>query len=251
MIEIIPAIMPKSYEDLVEKTGLFSGLVPMIQLDIMDGKFVKGRTWPHMKKSEKLKVKSPNFAKATLGTEKLRNGDAHFEAIVKEGDGMPNWDTLDFEVDLMINDPELWVPKWVIAGARRIIVHQESIKSLKNFEIIREAIPGEIIELGIAINTRTSISILANYRGQIDFVQCMGIAHIGLQGETLDEKVFDQIQEVRKMFQETPISVDGGVNYENAKQLVAAGATRLVSGSVILESDDTVNAIKRFQDLVV
>ena len=177
MIEIIPAVMPKSYDDLVEKMGLFAGVVPLIQLDIMDNKFVKARTWPY------------------------NPGDSQFDRfakIVAEEEGMPEWDTLDFEADLMIENPESVLSKWVSAGAKRIIVHLEG---MKDFEVIRKAVPQDLIELGLAINTTTSLSELDPYLDRIDFVQCMGIARIGFQGEGFDALILS----LRKDF--TKISV--------------------------------------------
>ena len=227
MIEIIPAVMPKSYDDLAQKMGLFAGVVPLVQLDIMDNKFVKARTWPY------------------------NPGDAQFERfakIVAEEEGMPEWDALDFEVDLMVENPESVVPKWVSAGAQRIIVH---IEGVKDFEVIRKAVPQGLIELGLAINTTTPISALDPYLDRIDFVQCMGIARIGFQGEAFDERVFDHVRALRAMRPEMPISIDGSVNFETAKSLVLAGATRLVSGSAILKSADVSNAIEDLTNLVL
>ncbi len=231
--------MPKSYEDLVEKVGLFVGVVPFVQLDIMDGKFVPERTWPY-----------------PLGRE------PHFDAIVAEEEGMPAWEDIDFEVDLMIESPELAVPKWVSAGVRRIIVHVESIDPVRadgrirptsngaSFEAIRASVPTGLIELGLAINTTTPVSALELYLDRIDFVQCMGIAKIGFQGEVFDERVLEHIRAIRVLRPEMPISIDGSVNFETAERLVDAGATRLVSGSAILESEDIVSAIDELKNLV-
>ncbi len=222
MVEIIPAIMPKDYEHLDEMMSLFAGVVPFVQLDIMDGKFVPERTWPYPR-------------------------DMHFDSIVAEKDGMPSWDSIDFEVDLMIENPEIWVPKWVSAGARRVIVH---IESMKDFEKIRAAVPEGLIELGLAINTTTPISAIEPYLNHIDFVQCMGIARIGFQGEPFDERVLDNVRMIRSRLPGMSISIDGAVNMGTAKRLVDAGATRLVSGSAILESEDFTRAIADLQDLV-
>lgn len=224
MIEIIPAIMPESYEDLVEKVNLFVGVVPLVQLDIMDGKFVPERTWPY-----------------PLGRE------PHFDAIVAEEEGMPAWEDIDFEVDLMIENPELMVPKWVSAGVRRIIVH---VESMKDFEAIRASVPTGLIELGLAINTTTPLSALDPYLDRVDFIQCMGIAQIGFQGEAFDERVLDHVRALRATHPKMPISIDGSVNFETARLLVDAGATRLVSGSAILEADDITQAIAHLENLV-
>lgn len=214
--------MPKDYEHLDEMVNLFVGVVPMVQLDIMDGKFVPERTWPYPK-------------------------DAHFDAIVSEEEGMPRWEDINFEVDLMVRDPELAVPKWVSAGARRIIVH---VESMVDFEKIRASVPVGLIELGLAINTTTPLSAIEPYLDKVDFVQCMGIARIGFQGESFDERVLNHMRALRASHPEMPISIDGSVNIVTARTLVDAGATRLVAGSAILEADDFTQAIAEMQSLV-
>lgn len=223
MIEIIPAIMPKSYDDLSEKMGLFAGVVPLVQLDIMDGKFVPARTWPYYP------------------------GDQHFASIITEDEGMPEWEFIDFEADLMIEHPEEAVSKWVSAGARRIIVH---VESMTDFEAVRNSVPQDLVELGLALNTTTPFESIEPYMQDIDFVQCMGIEKIGFQGEAFDERVLEQVRNIRSRYPEMPISIDGSVNYETARILVDAGATRLVSGSTILKSGDVSHAIEDLRNLV-
>lgn len=223
MIEIIPAVMPKNFDDLVEKAGLFAGVVPLIQLDIMDGKFVPARTWPY------------------------HPGDEYFKEILSEERGMPEWDILDYEVDLMIEKPEEYVLKWVITGALRIIVH---IEGMKDFETIRNIVPKGLVELGLAINTTTPLSALDPYLDRIDFVQCMGIQRIGFQGEAFDERVLEHVRALRALRPDMPISIDGGVNMNTAEALVEAGATRLVAGSAILKSGDISLAVFELRNLV-
>lgn len=213
--------MPKSHNDLSETMGLFVGVVPLVQLDIMDGKFVPNRTWPYPR-------------------------DSFFDAVVAEEQGMPYWEDIDFEADLMVENPEAWVAKWVAAGARRIIVH---VESMQEFEIVRSAVPS-LVSLGLAINTTTPISAIEPYLDRIEFVQCMGIARIGFQGEAFDERVLEHIRAIRALRPNISISVDGAVNFETAKRLVEAGANRLVSGSAILESGDVREAVARLKDLV-
>lgn len=222
MAEIIPAIMPKNYEDLDEMMSLFVGVVPMVQLDIMDGKFVPARTWPYPR-------------------------DPHFDLISTEEEGMPRWEEINFEVDLMVSDPESVVSKWVSAGASRVIVH---VESMKDFEKIRGAVPEGLIELGIAINTTIPLSAIEPYLDRVDFVQCMGIAQIGFQGQPFDPRVLDLVRALRAHKPDMPISVDGSVNFDTARALVDAGATRLVSGSAILEANDFTQAIAEMKNLV-
>ncbi len=215
--------MPRNYNDLAEKIGLFAGVVSLIQIDVMDGKFVPNRTWPY------------------------NPGDQHFEKIYKEEEGMPEWGIIDFEVDLMIRKPEDVVEKWVMAGAERIIIHNEGVS---DFDKIRDIVPKGTIELGIAWSPSTPLSSILPYLDRVDFVQCMGIAQIGFQGEPFDERVIEQIRSLHKIAPDMPISVDGAVNFETAEILVKAGATRLVSGSAILKSGDVSNAVLELRNLV-
>ena len=224
MIEIIPAIMPQDYDDLVEKVGLFAEVVPFVQLDIMDGKFVPARTWPYPLER-----------------------DPHFGVIVDQEEGMPRWEDIDFEIDLMVENPEVMVPKWVMAGARRVIVH---VESMKDFETIRSAVPDGLIELGLAINTTTPLSVVEPYLDRVDFVQCMGIARIGFQGEAFDERVLNNVRALRALGPDLPISIDGSVNFDTVRSLVEAGATRLVAGSVILESENIISTIDELKNLI-
>jgi ribulose-phosphate 3-epimerase len=120
---------------------------------------------------------------------------------------------------------------------------------MQEFEIIRTAVPS-LVELGLAINTTTPISAIEPYLDRVEFIQCMGIARIGFQGEGFDERVVEHIRAIRALRPEMPISVDGAVNFETAKRLVEAGATRLVSGSAILKSNDVREAVDTFKDLV-
>ncbi len=216
--------MPKSYDDLARHMGLFAGVAPLVQLDIMDGKFVPDVTWPY------------NVRK-----------DPRFEAIVSQDEGMPEWEYLDIEVDLMVENPEAVIEQWIAIGARRIIVHAES---MTDFELIRALIPEGFVELGLAINTTTPADTLTPYLDRIDFVQCMGIARIGFQGEPFDERVLEQIHAVKALRADIPISIDGSVNLDTARRLVDAGATRLVAGSAIVKRADVSDAIIEFRNLV-
>ena len=223
MAEIIPAIMPQDYDDLLEKVNLFVEVVPFVQLDIMDGKFVPERTWPYPLER-----------------------DPHFGMIVDQEEGMPRWEDIDFEIDLMVENPEFMVPKWVMAGARRVIVH---VESMKDFETIRSAVPDGLIELGLAINTTTPLSVVEPYVDRVDFVQCMGITNIGYQGQAFDERVLGKLRVFRETFPSIVLSVDGGVSLDIAPKLIEAGANRLVSGSAIWQSDDILGTIVKFQSL--
>jgi ribulose-phosphate 3-epimerase len=91
----------------------------------------------------------------------------------------------------------------------------------------------------------------SNGQTPIQFVQLMGIDHIGFQGQEFDEKVIGRVKHLRLKYPGLPISVDGGVSLENAQSLFEAGADRLVVGSAIFNSDNFVEAIANFKKISV
>lgn len=232
MIEVIPAIMPKSFSDLVEKVALVSPYVTSVQCDLMDGKFVSGKTWPYFSYSD------PDFA-----------------ALLEEKKALPQWDTIDYEIDLMSATPESDAFDWIKVGASRIILHLESSSEIKKLvEEIRAEhgnptdVPG-VPEIGIASLNSTPISETEALVPFIDFVQVMGIARIGFQGEPFDPSSLERIRALKTKFPNLPISVDGGVNGESAPLLVRAGADRLVSGSYIFKSTNIAETITSMKGL--
>lgn len=236
-MEIIPAIMPDSYDDLVAKASRVSGLVPLAQIDVMDGVFVPSMSWPY----------------ASGGTA----GDPHFVALARQEESMPQWEALEYEIDLMIAEPERHIDEWLPLGASRLIFHIESIRDLAAFwghdiysdgardaGSVAQANGEKVVAIGIALNPETPIALIEPYVGMVDFVQCMGIAKIGYQGEPFDDRVLAQVNALRVKYPNVPISVDGGVNKETAPLLKAAGATRLVAGSAIFGATEASLAIE-------
>jgi ribulose-phosphate 3-epimerase len=137
-------------------------------------------------------------------------------------------------------------------GAKRIIFHIEAETDQVKFKEFLEGLDmytRENIEIGVAINTTTPIEKLAPIISYIDFVQCMGIEHIGSQGQPFDEKALTQISSLRREYPELIISVDGSVNERTASSLVKAGANRLVVGSALISSLDVRETIKNLENL--
>ena len=222
--EIIPAILPVDFAEVQDKVDMVKDFVKTIQIDVCDGQFTPDPTWPY------------------------RKHDDSFAKIITQEEGLPGWEKVNFEIDLMANKPEEKVDDWVQAGATRIILHLEA-----KGDIIAavEKLSGRV-EVGIAVNIETDpIDFMHKLEqsgfDQIDFVQFMGIDHIGFQGQAFDTKVIDKIKEFREIYTNMPISIDGGVSLENAKLLYDAGATRLVVGSKIFNADNYLEALQQFK----
>ena len=221
--EIIPAILVDDFEQLQDQIELVKLNTKRVQIDICDGQFTPNATWPY------------------------RKPDNNFEMLIREDLALPGWEKIDYEFDLMVNKPENVVDDWVSVGASRIVLHIESKGNVK--EAV-EKLLGRV-EIGIALNIDTPIQMIndAMINDQIQFIQLMGIDHIGFQGQAFDAKVIDKIAEVKKVFPDLDISIDGGVSLDNALSLIDAGADRLIVGSAIFEAESPLNALEEFQSL--
>ncbi len=226
MLEIIPAIIPESVEDLSEKLSRVAGLASVVQIDFVDGVFVPDAapSWPfHDTKEEGV------FS--TLGTEE---------------EGLPFWDTFFFEADLMVKEPEHIIDDIIGAGFSRVILHAGSSgKIAEIFDTLRSY----DIETGLALSVGDDIEQYASLLEKADVIQVMGIEHIGRQGERLSPDALLLLSTLRGQYPERIISVDGGVNVENAPILVGEGADRLVSGSALFGSDDIAGVLAKFYSL--
>lgn len=232
MIEIIPAIMPHDMKDLEHRASLVQNYVNWIQIDVMDGNFVKPKTWPYKTNRES------------------------FESILNEAEGLPFWEKVEYEIDLMVAHPEEVIEEWIVAGAGRLIVHVESTTNIKAIvEKLNERLGynkengKRDVELWLALNIDTPTDSITEYLEDIDGVQFMGIERIGYQGETFSERVLDKIRDFHNAHPEIILSVDGGVSLETAPKLLEAGIKHLVCGSAIFGSDVISETIQSFKKL--
>lgn len=228
-IEIIPAVMPQSWADIETHAADVSSYVEHIQLDIMDGKFVKEKTWPY------------------------KNDEGELNRVIAEEFGLPEWEKVNYEIDLMVSTPDKDALTWIKAGATRVILHIESsttiletIKKIRSEYGTKETM-ALAPEIGVAIDVATPLKELDVYIPHVDFVQHMGIAHIGYQGEPFAEETLSRVKTLKEKYPNLIISIDGAVNDESAPKLIAAGATRLVSGSYLLKAPDLKEAIETLQ----
>jgi len=211
--EIIPAIIPDSFEDMRSKVSLVKKFTEWVHIDVIDGIFISAVSWPY--KPEDLVL---------------------FYKRVEQKQLLPFLDKTNYEIDLMVDNPEEEISKWFALGARRFIIHIESIKNLDVLEqIILQYSKKIVSEIGIALGLETPVKIIEPIINEIDYIQLMGIVHIGYQGEQFNERVIDKIKDLRKMSKSIIISLDGGVSLKTIPRLVAAGAIRLVSGSAVFD----------------
>lgn len=218
--QIIPTILVKTFDEVKERIRAVENYVEWVQLDVMDGVFVKNATWPY-------------FAEASQGKHNP-NDLKDFKAKVK------------IEAHLMIENPEAVIDEWQNV-ADRIIVHFES--KIANLESLIKKVHQSVKQIGLAINLETDYSIIEPFLKELDLVLLMAIDP-GWGGQKFEEKVLEKIEALRKIWPEGNIEIDGGINGENIKRILTAGANLFNVGSYIYNSENIEIAIKKLNEEV-
>lgn len=221
---IIPAIIPKNFSQIREDCKKVKDFVTSVQVDICDGVFVKNRTWPFIESTEE------------------------FEKIKNQEIGFPFWEDLDYELHLMVENPEQVLGDFVNSGVSKIIFH---IEATENPDKVISILKENGIGVGLAIKPSTSNDKVLPFLEKVDFLQIMGNDKLGFHNVELQESAVLKIKYFREKFPDLVISIDIGVNEENAKELLDLGVTNLVSGSAIFESGDIEGTIEYFKKLKI
>ncbi len=227
-MKIIPAILPKRYYDIEKAVEKITGAASTVQIDFVDGFLAPNRTWWFNRKDEEI-----------LG---------EFE---REERGMPEWENINYEFDIMVRDPLKQIDIFIMLGPSKIIFHLESFdpkEMLAYFEKLPEIVRSTI-QFGIAIGIGTPPEDVAPYIPFISTIQCMGIASIGYQGQLFDVGAIAQVRRTKELYPDKVISVDGGVTRASLPLLIEAGATQFVVGSAIFGNDDPHGTIQELKHL--
>lgn len=232
---VVPAVLPSSREDFEKKLALFAALpsVDRIQIDVVDGRFATPASWPYS-------------AKATQGTPY-----PELKAMVKKGEMLPALDRIAYEIDLMCTDAIEAAGEWLALGATRLTFHAESTSDLSRLLVSTHRRYGGdgLISIGLALNSTSDLALIEPNLEQVAYVQFMGIARIGRQGQPFDPRVFEQVRVFRSRHPEIVVQVDGGISLQSAKKLLALGVSTLVIGSGILHAGDPAAALRAFEAL--
>lgn len=138
-----------------------------------------------------------------------------------------------FDCHLMVSNPEKWVEPIYEAGGDIFTFHIESRGNIK--EIIKK-IKKFKMKCGIALNPETKIEEIIEFIDLIDIILIMTV-NPGFGGQEIIPKTFEKIEEIRNLFPEKDIQVDGGINKRNIKILKDKGANLIVSGSCLLKGN--------------
>jgi len=203
-IKISPSILSADFSQLGnEIKRLEDGGADMIHVDVMDGHFVPNLTI------------GPPVIKALRSSTKL-----------------------PFDVHLMISPVHKYIKSYAEAGADIITIHPEATDNLKkSINHIKEL--GK--KVGISLNPNTKIDIIKEFLNEINLVLIMSV-HPGFGGQKFITEVLVKIKELKKIKDQQnlnfDIEVDGGINFDNSKLVIEAGANILVSGTTIFKNNN-------------
>ena len=216
MSRLAPSILSADFSKLgeeistIEKAG-----ADIIHVDVMDGHFVPNISYGAV------------VMKSLLGKTKM-----------------------PFDVHLMIENVDRYIDEFVTENTEYITVHQEVCMHLHR---TIDHIKSKGIKAGVSINPATPISSLENILEYVDLVLVMSV-NPGFGGQKFIESSLEKIRKLKRIREENRyffvIEVDGGVNLENGRKLVKAGADILVAGSSVFAADDVVKRVEKFKEML-
>ena len=203
-IQISPSILSADFSQLgSEIKRLEEGGADMIHVDVMDGHFV------------------PNL---TIGP-----------PVIK---ALRNQSSLKFDVHLMISPVHKYIDAYANAGADIITIHPEATENLEDsIKKIKELKK----KVGVSLNPETKIEVIINFLDKIDLVLIMSV-NPGFGGQKFMPEVLTKIKDLKKIQKDKnlnfDIEIDGGINFDNCKIAIEAGANILVSGTTVFKSNN-------------
>jgi ribulose-phosphate 3-epimerase len=148
------------------------------------------------------------------------------------------------DVHLMIVQPERYIEEFKNVGAHVLTVHYEASTHLHR---TLQQIKAAGMKTGVALNPHTPVSVLEDILIETDLV-CMMSVNPGFGGQKFIENTYKKVTQLKQMIKDkgcqTLIEIDGGVDLNNYKKLLAAGADVLVAGNTVFSSPDPLKTIE-------
>jgi ribulose-phosphate 3-epimerase len=205
---VVPAILTDDPQVLPQLVRQAEGFCRYVQFDIMDGRFVPSHsiTWQHL---------------AALDT------------------------ALDWEVHLMVEDPDQYLAAFREAGASRIIFHYEA--SPRPDQVVRR-VKSLGVEVGLALNPETPVSSVQPLASKVDSVLLLAVQP-GFYGSPFLPEVMDKVSQLRGECPDLEIGIDGGIKERNIAQVARAGVDSIYVGSAIFRDSEPAASYRRLARL--
>lgn len=218
MIKLAPSILSADFARLGEQIEEVARAgADYIHVDVMDGHFV------------------PNI---TIGAPVV----ASIRAVT----------SLPLDVHLMIEHPERYISQFAQAGADIITVHVEASAHLHAaIRLIKEL----GVRAGVSVNPPTPIGTVEEFLPHVDLILVMSV-NPGFGGQSFIPQTLPRIANIRRILDDrvlgAELEVDGGINVDNAADIVKAGANVLVAGNSIFRAQEGISeAIRRLREATV
>lgn len=153
------------------------------------------------------------------------------------------------DVHLMIEDPDTYAAIFIDAGADQVSVHQEVCRHLdRTLNKIRE----HGAKAGVVLNPATPTSTIEDILEIADYVLVMSV-NPGFGGQTFIPRVLNKVRRLDSIRRQRGLSfaieIDGGIDSENATEVVEAGVNWLVAGTSVFGNSDPTEAIRELTRL--
>jgi pentose-5-phosphate-3-epimerase len=210
-VEIVPAILKKTFEDIEKDWGIVEGAAQHIQIDITDGVFAGDGTFREISRFKQL----PNSEKA--------------------------------ELHLMVHTPSNYVDEIIDLNPARCIFHVEAFEGTNDisstYKKLREATTSE---LALATNPESPDEWLEEYIDLVDYVLFMGY-NPGWANQPVNATVFRKIGAFHDKYPDMRVAVDGHVDKETIGLYVDSGARILCANTSVFNTGNPVENLKQLQ----
>lgn len=222
-VKIVPAILRRDFKEIYYDVESIGSVTKYVQIDVSDGLFTDTITWPFSEVSD-------------------------VNLLCNELDRLSTIN-VEYELDVMVQHPEKILSDLLKTSVKKIIIH---LSSTENIERCIYEIQNGNREVYLAIGINDNLKLLEPVIDAINGVQCMGVAHIGRQGELFDSNVVNVIKSIKEIDSTIPISVDGGQSKETIPMLLDCGVEQFCIGSAIFKGDaeSNYNKIKEIVELI-